>query len=434
MQQETAELHKRFLEGQEMAQRALLAAIGGQAIPPMPPMGRPQGAQMPPIERPPMPPIPSMPMPPLGVHGVPPIPPMPSIPVEGPIFYQSNVPPVQPKEQIQQNNAGLPRSLSTARNDDNTKSTKTITTTTTTKTVSVDADKLRETLIDVVAEKTGYPKEMLNLDMDMEAELGIDSIKRVEIMSAIQERLPDAPVVQPDQLGKLRTLNQILEVITPQNNAGLPRLSARNDGQNESTNTITTTTTTKTASISSEKLRNTLIEVVSEKTGYPADMLNLDMDMEAELGIDSIKRVEIMSAIQERLPDAPVVQPDQLGKLRTLNQILEVITPATKISQSANADIPLYERGSNTDSTHSSNITSSNGISSSDTPLVKGGLRGVLDSNKLKSTLIEVVSEKTGYPQDMLNLDMDMEAELGIDSIKRVEIMSAIQERLPDAP
>ena len=40
-----------------------------------------------------------------------------------------------------------------------------------------------------------------------------------------------------------------------------------------------------------------------------------------------------MSAIQERLPEAPVVQPDQLGKLRTLNQILEVITPATAASQ-----------------------------------------------------------------------------------------------------
>ncbi|MBP5470994.1 MAG: hypothetical protein J6Z11_17325, partial [Candidatus Riflebacteria bacterium] len=64
-----------------------------------------------------------------------------------------------------------------------------------------------------------------------------------------------------------------------------------------------------------DKLKSTLIEVVSEKTGYPTDMLNLDMDMEAELGIDSIKRVEIMSAIQERLPDAPVVQADQLGKL-----------------------------------------------------------------------------------------------------------------------
>ncbi len=54
-------------------------------------------------------------------------------------------------------------------------------------------------------------------------------------------------------------------------------------------------------------------------------MLNLDMDMESDLGIDSIKRVEIMSGVQEKLPDAPVVQPDQLGKLRTLRQIIEFI-------------------------------------------------------------------------------------------------------------
>ena len=46
MQQETAELHKRFLEGQEMAQRALMAAISGQAMPPMPPMGMPQMPHM----------------------------------------------------------------------------------------------------------------------------------------------------------------------------------------------------------------------------------------------------------------------------------------------------------------------------------------------------------------------------------------------------
>ena len=543
MQQETAELHKRFLEGQEMAQRALMAAISGQALPPMPPMGMPAVPPVPPMHQgAQVPPIPPMPMPPLGVHGVPPMPPLPPMPVVPPTTVASQIRTAPTK--VGEVARSAERGLQT--------------------TSSVNAEKLKNTLIDVVAEKTGYPADMLNLDMDMEAELGIDSIKRVEIMSAIQERLPEAPVVQPDQLGKLRTLNQILEVITPATkiplsaNADIPlyergsntdsahssNLTSSNGvsssdtplvkgglrevldsnklkstlievvsektgypadmlnldmdmeaelgidsikrveimsaiqerlpeapvvqpdqlGKLRTLNQILEVITPATAalqqpplptavgsqppqslrdsspasggasSINADKLKSTLIEVVSEKTGYPADMLNLDMDMEAELGIDSIKRVEIMSAIQERLPEAPVVQPDQLGKLRTLNQILEVITPATKIPLSANADIPLYERGSNTDSAHSSNLTSSNGVSSSDTPLVKGGLREVLDSNKLKSTLIEVVSEKTGYPADMLNLDMDMEAELGIDSIKRVEIMSAIQERLPEAP
>ncbi|MDN5280519.1 MAG: hypothetical protein PWR01_4484, partial [Clostridiales bacterium] len=75
--------------------------------------------------------------------------------------------------------------------------------------------------------------------------------------------------------------------------------------------------------VATENVSAILMEVVSEKTGYPADMLNLEMDMESDLGIDSIKRVEIMSAMQEKLPNAPVVQPDQLGKLRTLSQIIE---------------------------------------------------------------------------------------------------------------
>ncbi len=40
-----------------------------------------------------------------------------------------------------------------------------------------------------------------------------------------------------------------------------------------------------------------VIDVVSEKTGYPADVLELDMQLDADLGIDSIKRVEILSAL-----------------------------------------------------------------------------------------------------------------------------------------
>ena len=42
-----------------------------------------------------------------------------------------------------------------------------------------------------------------------------------------------------------------------------------------------------------------MLEVVAEKTGYPVDMLELEMNLDGDLGIDSIKRVEILSAMQE---------------------------------------------------------------------------------------------------------------------------------------
>src|SRR5262249_50627303 len=69
------------------------------------------------------------------------------------------------------------------------------------------------------AEKTGYPTEMLGMAMDLEADLGIDSIKRVEILSAIRSRRPELPEIEPSRLSSLRTLEQILRFLDNQKDA-----------------------------------------------------------------------------------------------------------------------------------------------------------------------------------------------------------------------
>jgi hypothetical protein len=46
------------------------------------------------------------------------------------------------------------------------------------------------------------------------------------------------------------------------------------------------------------------------------------MDMESDLGIDSIKRVEILGAMQTRFADLPKLKPEELAELRTLGQIV----------------------------------------------------------------------------------------------------------------
>ncbi|BBN80657.1 hypothetical protein PA25_06420 [Pseudoalteromonas sp. A25] len=53
-----------------------------------------------------------------------------------------------------------------------------------------------------------------------------------------------------------------------------------------------------------------------------------------------------------------------------------------------------------------------------------------LDIDKICGLLVEIVSDKTGYPTDMIDPDMDLESDLGIDSIKRIEIFAALFERL----
>ncbi|NVN99896.1 MAG: SDR family NAD(P)-dependent oxidoreductase [Geobacteraceae bacterium] len=231
-------------------------------------------------------------------------------------------------------------------------------------------------LLAVVSEKTGYPVEMLDLSMGLDADLGIDSIKRVEILSAVQEKLPGAPVIGPEHLGTLNTLGEIAAFL---GTGGVAVTSAAPVA----------------ASAPAVDTAATLLAVVSEKTGYPTEMLDLSMGLDADLGIDSIKRVEILSAVQEKLPGAPVIGPEHLGTLNTLGEIAAFLGQGAAVA--------------------SSPVTA---VATADTA----------------SVLLAVVSEKTGYPTEMLDLSMGLDADLGIDSIKRVEILSAVQERLPQAP
>ena len=84
-------------------------------------------------------------------------------------------------------------------------------------------------------------------------------------------------------------------------------------------------------------LNDVMLKIVAEKTGYPVDMLGLQMELEADLGIDSIKRVEILSTMRQRVPNLPEVKATELGALRTLGEIVEYME-AAKAGASKKAD------------------------------------------------------------------------------------------------
>ncbi len=75
----------------------------------------------------------------------------------------------------------------------------------------------------------------------------------------------------------------------------------------------------KTSGITTDIVR----QLISEKTGYPTDMLKDDMDLEGELGVDSIKQVEILSTLRERHPELPDIDPEALAELRTIQGIAD---------------------------------------------------------------------------------------------------------------
>ncbi len=190
---------------------------------------------------------------------------------------------------------------------------------------SISLESITKGLLEIVSEKTGYPGEMLDLGMDMEADLGIDSIKRVEIMGAMQARFPELPKADAAALAEMRTLGQIVEYMAA-SAPGITTEVVTTNNEVVTTNDIdgkAVEVSSKTGSISLESITQGLLEIVSEKTGYPGEMLDLGMDMEADLGIDSIKRVEIMGAMQARFPELPKADAAALAEMRTLGQIVE---------------------------------------------------------------------------------------------------------------
>jgi polyketide-type polyunsaturated fatty acid synthase PfaA len=245
---------------------------------------------------------------------------------------------------------------------------------------SAGVENLGQILLAIVSEKTGYPTEMLELDMDMEADLGIDSIRRVEILGALQERFPTSSQPEAEDIAELRTLGQIVGFMqthlspTPEpakvlaaNHTEVVKVlslseTAKSVNGNGSRNGGATATAIappppqveiapqpqkvpipdpliESKEIDSTSLGETLLAIVSDKTGYPTEMLELEMDMEADLGIDSIRRVEILGAFQERFPDLPQPDPEDLTEVRTLGQIVDFLGQQFAEKKTANPNL-----------------------------------------------------------------------------------------------
>src|ERR1051325_3817256 len=70
-------------------------------------------------------------------------------------------------------------------------------------------DPVKERVLALVVEKTGYPKDMLDLELDLEADLGVDTVKQAEMFAAIREMYN----IPRDESRKLRDYPTLAHVI-----------------------------------------------------------------------------------------------------------------------------------------------------------------------------------------------------------------------------
>jgi acyl transferase domain-containing protein/NAD(P)H-dependent flavin oxidoreductase YrpB (nitropropane dioxygenase family)/NAD(P)-dependent dehydrogenase (short-subunit alcohol dehydrogenase family) len=100
-----------------------------------------------------------------------------------------------------------------------------------------------------------------------------------------------------------------------------------------------------------EDFTQKLLQIASERTGYPKDLLGLDRDVVADLGIDSIKWVEILGAYlnavarnKTKISGAGV---EGLASLKTLRSVAEAVERDSRESsdRSAVTNLPIAADG-----------------------------------------------------------------------------------------
>jgi len=260
-------------------------------------------------------------------------------------------------------------------------------------------------ITEAIAEKTGYPTDMIDEDMELESDLGIDSIKRVEILSTVNNAL--GGIFTKENVEELSGISVIAEMVT--------YLKSIADTAPAPAVEVTKEAPVQTVKPSVD-MYALVTEAIAEKTGYPTDMIDEDMELESDLGIDSIKRVEILSMVNNTL--GGIFTKENVEELSGISVIAEMVTylksivdiaPSVDAKSEPAAEISLAEEATSVKAETESSA-------------VSGG--------KVTECILAAIADKTGYPEEMIETDMELEADLGIDSIKRVEIFADVLKKL----
>ncbi len=278
-------------------------------------------------------------------------------------------------------------------------------------------DAVTRKVLEIVADKTGYPTDMLEMDLDLEADLGVDTVKQAETFAAVRETY-DIP--REDQL-KLRdfpTLNHVVKfVLDRRPDLAAAAATAATPAAAVPAPSPSAAAPSPTTGTSLDAVTRKVLEIVADKTGYPTDMLELDLDLEADLGVDTVKQAETFAAVRETY-DIPREDQLKLRDFPTLNHVVKFVLDRRPDLAAAAA-------------TAAASVAAAAPLATAPAPGPAPAPTAPPTSaspDAVVQKVLEIVADKTGYPTDMLELDLDLEADLGVDTVKQAETFAAVRE------
>ena len=198
-------------------------------------------------------------------------------------------------------------------------------------------------MLSVVAEKTGYPTEMLDLDLDLEGDLGIDTVKQAELFATIREHY-SIPRREDLRLSDYNTLAKVIqfmqEATAPAESQTVVEANAEAEHEAEAVQAEQPAPVQAASPAAPadrmEEVKSYVLSAVAEKTGYPVEMLDLDLDLEGDLGIDTVKQAELFATIRTHY-DIPRREDLRLSDYNTLAKVIQFMLDATSPAEQPEA-------------------------------------------------------------------------------------------------
>ncbi|MBK9968018.1 MAG: hypothetical protein IPP07_25370 [Holophagales bacterium] len=255
-------------------------------------------------------------------------------------------------------------------------------------TSAASVDPVLARVLSIVTEKTGYPVEMLDPELDLEADLGVDTVKQAELFTAVREEWG----IPRDDSRKLRdypTLAHVVQFVRD-SRPDLPKPGAAAlavPAPPAAPVSPASAPQAAPAASAADPVLTRVLSIVTEKTGYPSEMLDPELDLEADLGVDTVKQAELFTAVREEWG----IPRDDSRKLREYPTLAHVV----RFVYDNRPDLARPE---------------------------------AVAADGVLARVLAIVTEKTGYPAEMLDPELDLEADLGVDTVKQAELFSAVRE------
>jgi len=270
-------------------------------------------------------------------------------------------------------------------------------------------------VLQAVSEKTGYPVEMLDLELDLEADLGVDTVKQAELFATLREHF-GIPRREDLRLSDYNTLAKVIDfmkqAVQPQSAVAQTPVAVQAVVETVAAPAAQPVAVT-TVVTADEDVQAYVLNAVSEKTGYPVEMLDLELDLEADLGVDTVKQAELFAALREHF-GIPRREDLRLSDYNTLSKVIAFMQQAVQ-PQAVVAETPaVLETIVETVAAPTVQPVAETTVAASD--------------EDVQAYVLQAVSEKTGYPVEMLDLELDLEADLGVDTVKQAELFAALRE------